>query len=270
MKIFDCFTYFDEDMLLDFRLNVLNSYVDKFVIVEAREDHQGNKKKLNFKINKFKKFKNKIIYIVQDKIEIDKNTILAKNWHPAHLKDQAQRNYIMQGLHNANPDDLIIISDLDEIPNPKSISLFNHKDKFAVFEQKNFCYKFNLIYSDYKWYGSRICVKKYLLSPQWLRNKKIYSKSLLKKFIYKFKIIPEGGWHFSYLKSPKQIVKKINSFCHGELNKSKFKNIKKINEKIKNGKNLYSNEKVYNKVKLDNSFPVYLLKNKKKYKNWIV
>ena len=59
MKIFDCFTYFDEDMMLDFRLNVLNSYVDKFVIVEAREDHQGNKKKLNFNISKFKKFKKK-------------------------------------------------------------------------------------------------------------------------------------------------------------------------------------------------------------------
>ena len=69
----DCITYFDEDMLLDFRLNVLNDYVSKFVIVEAKEDHQGNKKSLNFDFNNFPKFKDKIIYLVQEKLNEDSN-----------------------------------------------------------------------------------------------------------------------------------------------------------------------------------------------------
>ena len=80
MKIFDCITYYDEDLLLDLRINILNDYVDEFIIVESKEDHQGKSKDLNFDINKFKKFEKKINYIVQEKIDIDKNLKLPKNW----------------------------------------------------------------------------------------------------------------------------------------------------------------------------------------------
>ena len=66
MKIYDCFMFFDEDMLLDLRLNIMDKYVDKFIITEATYMHNGSKKKLNFDINKFKKFKDKITYIVVD------------------------------------------------------------------------------------------------------------------------------------------------------------------------------------------------------------
>ena len=178
MKIIDCFNYFDEDKILELRLNILNNYVDQFVIVEAKEDHQGNKKKLNFKIKNFKKFAKKINYVVQEKIDIDKNLVIKKNWAKDHLRDQSQRNYIINGIKDADDEDWIIISDIDEIPNPKIFYFFNPKNKFAFFRQKFFYYKFNLLNKTTPfWFGSRICVKKYLKSPQWLRNFKLKKKN---------------------------------------------------------------------------------------------
>ena len=268
-KVIDCITYFDEDMLLDFRLNVLNNYVSKFVIVEAKEDHQGNKKKLNFDIKNFSRFKNKIIYIVQEKLIVDPNTKLPKNWSKNHLKDQSQRNYISNGIEKFEDNDWIIISDLDEIPNPNAIKDFNSKFKYSVFEQKFFYYKFNLIFPGQNWYGSRICVKKFLKSPQWLRNQKV-KKKFLGIFNRGIKIIKNGGWHFSYLKSPAQIKKKIESFAHSEYNKEEYKNLKNIETSIKNRTDLYDRNSKLEKISITNELPVYLVENQDKYLNWIV
>lgn len=268
-KIVDCITYFDEDMLLDFRLNVLNDYVSKFVIVEAKEDHQGKKKPLNFDIKNFSKFKDKIIYLVQEKLIEDPNTKLPKNWSKNHLKDQSQRNYIFNGLKNFEDNDWIIISDLDEIPNPNAIKDFNPKFKYSVFEQKFFYYKFNLTFLNQNWYGSRICVKKFLKSPQWLRNQKI-KKKFMGMFDRGIKIIKNGGWHFSYLKSPAQIRKKIESFAHSEYNKDEYKNLKNIENCIKNRTDLYDRKSNLEKISITNELPTYLLENQEKYSNWIV
>jgi len=268
-KIVDCITYFDEDMLLDFRLNVLNDYVSKFVIVEAKEDHQGKKKPLNFDIKNFSKFKDKIIYLVQEKLIEDPNTKLPKNWSKNHLKDQSQRNYIFNGLKNFEDNDWIIISDLDEIPNPNVIKDFNPKFKYSVFEQKFFYYKFNLTFLNQNWYGSRICVKKFLKSPQWLRNQKI-KKKFMGMFDRSIKIIKNGGWHFSYLKSPAQIRKKIESFAHSEYNKDEYKNLKNIENCIKNRTDLYDRNSNLEKISITNELPTYLLENQEKYSNWIV
>jgi len=268
-KIVDCITYFDEDMLLDFRLNVLNDYVSKFVIVEAKEDHQGKKKPLNFDIKNFSKFKDKIIYLVQEKLIEDPNTKLPKNWSKNHLKDQSQRNYIFNGLKNFEDNDWIIISDLDEIPNPNAIKDFNPKFKYSVFEQKFFYYKFNLTFLNQNWYGSRICVKKFLKSPQWLRNQKI-KKKFMGMFDRGIKIIKNGGWHFSYLKSPAQIRKKIESFAHSEYNKDEYKNLKNIENCIKNRTDLYDRNSNLEKISITNELPTYLLENQEKYSNWIV
>ena len=127
--IYDCFSYWDEDLLLDLRLKILNKFIDYFVIVEGNKTWQNNPKELRFDLNKFKKFRDKIIYIpVTDLPDGD----------DPYLRENFQRNSILKGLKNAKPDDIIIISDLDEIPNPKKISTFRANMKYAVFKQMHF------------------------------------------------------------------------------------------------------------------------------------
>ncbi len=160
MKIIDCFMYFDEDIVLEIRLNTLYELVNRFVIVEATKDHSGREKKLNFDINNFKKFKNKIKYIIVDDMpsEVKSNK---KHWHDNHIRDQFQRNALERGYTDCDPGDWIMISDIDEIPNPKKIRDFNIKNKYACFLQKNFQSKLNLLNTSRNfWAGTKICEKK--------------------------------------------------------------------------------------------------------------
>ena len=87
---------------------------------------------------------------------------------------------------------------------------------------------------------------------------------------FNYQVINNGGWHFSYIKTPEQIVKKIEAFAHTEFNIKKFKDKNKILEKIKNGKDLFNRGFSYKKINLDNSFPDYLVRNKNLYKEWII
>ena len=135
MKVYDCFSYWDEDLLLDLRLNLLNEYVDYFVIVEGNKTWQNNSKKLQFSLNKHNQFKDKIIYIPVEDMPGGDNPYLRENF---------QRNAISRGLVDANNEDIIIISDLDEIPNPSTFKHFKKKMKYAVFKQMHFYYKLNL------------------------------------------------------------------------------------------------------------------------------
>ena len=179
MKIYDCFMFFDEEMLLDLRLNIMDKYIDKFVITEATYMHSGTPKKLIFDISKFPKFKDKIIYIVVDKQPPDLFKIDEKaniNLRDQNRKLNAYKREIFQiqktqdGLVDAKPDDMIIVSDLDEIPNLEKIDLRTISQKLIFFKQKIFYYKLNLFHKSLPWYGSKACKKKYLKSPQWLRS----------------------------------------------------------------------------------------------------
>ena len=148
MKLIDCFMYFDEDLILDIRLNVLYDSVDKFIIAEATRDHAGKEKKLNFDLNNFSKFKKKIEYLIFDDLPI-KVTSKKNDWHENHLRDQFQRNSLSKGYKNYDDNDLIMISDIDEIPDPKKISSFKLEKKYACFLQKNFQSKLNLLNTSY-------------------------------------------------------------------------------------------------------------------------
>ena len=269
MAIYDCFQFFNEENILDLRLNILNEFVDFFVFVESTSDHQGNPKKLNFDLNKFKKFNKKIIYIIVD----DTAEALKKpHFGGESLVEKHQRNSLMRGLKNSNDNDLIILSDIDEIPDPKKISLFNKKNKYTVFSQKMFNYKLNLLNeTESDWHGSKACLKKNLKSPQWLRNLKFkkYPFWRLDK-IRNLQIIENGGWHFAYLQNPENISKKIRSFAHGEFNNENFANQKNIQEKIKMEKDIFDRKISFKKVKIDTSFPKYIVENKEKFKDWII
>jgi len=295
MKIFDCFMYFDENTVLDVRLNYLNKYVDKFVIIEAEYNHKGEKRKPQFDIKNFEKFKDKIIYLlIKQKIpgmyEIndfdsdDKKN--GKHVMNALKRENFQRNCIADGLSDASDEDWIIISDLDEIPNLNDNDLKSIKSPIVFFKQLMMYYKFNLVLENYPWIGSKACKKKSLKSPQWLRNIKdrayswwrldtLFSES---KYI-KIKIIENGGWHFSYLKSPEDIEKKLKSYLHHteyELNQLGVKDIKEMiinkktiyNLKVDSRSNKFDDGNRLEKIDL-NLLPNYILENKNKFKEWI-
>ena len=180
MKIYDCFMFFDEEMLLDLRLNILDKYVDKFVITEANYTHNGKPKKLVFDINNFKKFKDKIIHIVVDQDPVEQTlrnvTDLGTKRLNSIKRIEFQRNEILRGLSNASDEDYIIYSDNDEIPNLENINFLQNKSKIILFKQNMYYYKFNLAYPKLDWYGSKSCKKKkfeeYFLVKKY-KNKKI-------------------------------------------------------------------------------------------------
>ena len=120
MKIIDCTTYYSEDLMLDIRFNILNEYVSKFVVVESKYSHSGNKKELNFNINNFSKFKDKIEYLVIDHEPegIIKGNTLASDVKRKNsiLRIEQSYNFMLNSLNDTSDDDLICLSDNDEIP----------------------------------------------------------------------------------------------------------------------------------------------------------
>ena len=250
MKIFDCTTYYDEPLIMDTRFNVLNEFVEKFIVVEAPFSHAGNPKKLNFDINDFKKFKDKIIYIVIDKqpeniITKDKLDSGEKRMNSIKRIEQSY-DFMKNGLSDAIDDDLIIISDNDEIPNLESKQFKNSKKNVIIFKQLFFYYKFNLFYDKMPWYGSKACKKKNLLSFPWLRNikNKKYPIWRLDRFFSNYKlsnleIINDGGWHFTNLKTPEDLYQKsMNGGHHNEFESSGI-TFDEIKKKIENHELIY-------------------------------
>ncbi len=268
MAIYDCFQYFNEEHIADLRFNILDKFVDYFVIVESTVNHQGNPKKLQFDINKYQKFKNKIKYIV-----VDDTPENIKKHHEGgeSLVEQHQRNSLMKVINKANDNDLIILSDVDEIPDLKKLNLFD-KNNYAVFSQKMFMYKLNFLNLDENnWHGSKMCLKKNLKSPQWLRNLKFkkYPFWRIDK-IKNLQVIEDGGWHFAYLQSAVNISKKIKSFAHGEFNKEHLVDEVKIRERIEKGEDIFQRGFKFRRISIDESFPDYIRQNQDLLKNWIV
>ena len=264
MKIYDCIMYFDEDLILELRLNILDQFVDKFVIVEATRNHAGEKKELNFDIKKFGKFKNKIIYLIVDDIP-EKVENFKKGWSPNFFRENFNRNAISRALTECSPDDLILISDADEIPNLELLNTTNIK-KFAIFKQRSFIYKLNLL-KENGWLGSSICYKKYLKSPQWLRNKRFLRRGFFRRVFFKTQILDNGGWHFSFLKTAKNIKKKLNAYAHSEY--KDIADIDTIEENIKSN-TCFIEKKNLKRILVDETYPAYIRENIDLYSDWIL
>lgn len=294
MKIFDCTTYFEEDLMMDIRFNVLNEYVDKFIVCEANYSHSGLKKKINFDLNNFPKFKDKIIHLVvedepKDIINDNKsNTSVARSNSIKRIN--LQRNFIKNGLRDANEEDFIIYSDNDEIPDLSKVNIKNIKEKVIIFKQKIFYYKLNLLYPRIDWFGSKCCKLKNLKNITTLRETKPKKYNILRLDIYfsdlkhnSIKIINDGGWHFSNLKKPEDLLKKyLNDEMHSEfelrnidLNEiNRLVNEKKINydhlaNSSSNILDKQSNEFNLIETKVD-LLPKYIIDNREKFNNWIV
>jgi len=287
--------YFDEEIVLDLRLNFLDKYVDYFVIVESVFTHKGDKRELKFNPKKFEKFKNKIIYKVYNENEnniekiFDEDSEKTKSYKyimNALKRENGQRNYIQVGLVNANANDIVLISDVDEVPNLSGIDFTKIKEKIFMFRQDMFYYKFDLKLPNIVWTGTKGSRKKDLLSPQWLRNVKDRKYSKLRfdilfsdKKYNSIKFIDDGGWHFTNLKSPKEIEHKLKSYLHHwEFDENPL-TTDQIEEIIKNKQAIYdlTLDKRLNKIGSGNKLikyefeklPEYLKKNKNKYEQWL-
>ena len=293
MRVFDTTTFFEEKLMMDLRFNILDPFVDKFIVCEATFSHSGKKKEIKFDKKDFPKFQDKIVHIIIDKDPVEKT--LNQNNNSNLLRQnsiqriETQRNYISKALEDADKNDYIIYSDNDEIPDLSKIDFKSNKARVIIFKQKLFYYKFNLAYPKVDWFGSKSCKVKDLKNISWLRNikNKKYNFFRLDTLFSEMKyidleIIEEGGWHFTNLKTPEELLRKyLNDEMHSEfeLKNDDLKNIEyKIKNKFINYDHLLdtksSNEKKQNnrfdltKVNLD-ILPNYILQNLEKYKSWI-
>ena len=292
MKIFDCTTFYSEHMMMDVRFNILDKYVHKFVVVESLFSHSGEKKKLNFDINNYPKFKDKITYLVIEKEPdhiinesglIENQSIKRKN---SITRINQSYDFMQKGIKNAEPNDLILLSDNDEIPNLESKQFKNSNKDLFIFKQLFFYYKFNLQYDLMPWFGSKACKKKKLHSFSWLRNikNKKYPFWRLDTLFSKNKninleIINDGGWHFTNIKTPSELMIKMKNFGHHDEFDVSGITLPDIVKKIKDKKVFYNHfvdqssldkwDYDYKLKKIENNFlPNYLIANKNKYLDW--
>ena len=289
MKIIDCTSFYNEHMMYEVRLNVLKDKVDQFVVTESTYSHSGKKKNLNFNINNYPKFKDKIKYIVIDK---EPNGIIAENGDPLAQRLNSLKRVALsydacfEAIKNYSDDDFIMLSDNDEIPNLNSEQFKKSKNKIILFKQLFFYYKFNLLYDQMSWIGTKGCKKKDLLSISWLREIKWkkYPFWRLDTYFSKTKhinldIIDDGGWHFTNLKTPEDMYDKFMNFGHHNEFRVSGLTINDIRNKIKNRELFYNHFKdTASKNKWESShklkktdlslLPKFLRENYNKYKEW--
>ena len=294
MKIIDCTTYFEEDLMMDIRFNTLNQYVDEFIVCEANYSHSGKKKKINFQISNFPKFKDKITHIVSDKEPLDLEDESSEEPHIQRINSikriNHQRDYISNNLEKFNDEDIIMYSDNDEIPNLKEINFKKIKEKIILFKQKTFYYKLNLQHPLLNWYGTKKKKKKYLKNMTWLRSIKNKKYNIFRfdvlfsdlKFM-NLNIINNGGWHFTNLKTPDDLLKKYqNDEMHSEfkLRKMGLDDIKRlVKEQVvnynhfidssKSNQEKHSKEFQLQKINI-NLLPEYIIQNSSKFNQWII
>jgi beta-1,4-mannosyl-glycoprotein beta-1,4-N-acetylglucosaminyltransferase len=276
--IVDCFTFFKEFEILEIRLNTLNKYVDKFIITESEETFTGIPKTLYFEENKkrFEKFLDKIIHIklpkIPDHLDPYKGQV---NW----AREYYQGNASMEYIKNFNAEDIIMISDCDEIPDLSKVNL-NEIDQPKVFLNNYFTFRFNLMAvnnektieriegnpqvdttpkNPWKWFGTTISKQKYISKDLfWGRGSLREKRQALSQI--------DGGWHFSSCMSNKDIINKIASYSHaneyGQINNEEI-----INKYISENKDFCNyNLRDMKLIEATTEYlPEYLVENKEKY-----
>jgi len=289
MKIIDCTSFYNEHMMYEIRLNILKDKVDKFIVTESTYSHSGKKKKLNFDINNYPKFKDRISYIVIDKEPIG---IVPENNDSSLQRSNSLKRIALsydeslKVLKNFSSNDFVMLSDNDEIPNLDSEYFLNNKSSIVLFNQLFIYFKFNLLYDKMLWPGTKGCKMEKLKSLSWLRNIKLKKYPFWRldtlfsenKYI-NLNTIQDGGWHFTNLKTPDEMYEKFMNFGHHDEFRLSGLTIEKIRDKILNKEMFYdhlaekssinkweSNYKL--KVIGDEMLPSYLIKNKNKYREW--
>ena len=278
-KVFDCFPFYDELDLLEIRMNILNDVVDYFVLTEATRTFTGKPKPLHYDNNKarFKKFAHKIRHVIVDDTEF-------KPEIDAWQREFDQKNSVFRGMNDCKDNDFVIISDVDEIVNPDAITsaINNNPNSISTFIQPCFYYFLNCQSSEV-FDKAKMAKYKYVRSPQKLRAYPKFSSHNSNKLVtilYKWcgsvrkrlwpcVIHEQGGWHFTYMKSPESISKKIMAFSHTEYDLHEFTSVHSIKSRIESIKDPYDRDYQLKIVEIDHSFPEYILNNQIKYSHII-
>lgn len=277
--IYDCFQFFNELDILKMRMNIMSPYVDKFVVAESTVTFSGIDKPLYYAEHKdmYKEFEEKVIHVVIDDTPMDTTPF---------LRDSHQKCAVARGVVDANPDDIIIFSDVDEIPNPEAVKAvlenFDPTKIYALAQRNFYCYvdmeetTGNLLSitgefpgvsgTDRKWLGTKICTRAMLdtFTTEQLRDK-VNQEYMVR--------VPNGGWHFSYMggdsktSATKRVQHKIQSAAHQEYNKREY--LWKVRSNIKNHKDILGRESNFEIVPIDDSFPEYLRTHQDEYKHLI-
>jgi beta-1,4-mannosyl-glycoprotein beta-1,4-N-acetylglucosaminyltransferase len=253
MKIIDCFIFYNEMDMLTYRLNLLDPVVDNFILVESTHTHAGNKKNLYYNDNKesFAQFNDKIIHIIIDDFPFkfpNINYLKNEQW----INENYQRNMIKRGLEKLSleKDDIIILSDLDEIPHPTTLKKIKNGliriDTISALDQDMYYYNLNTFMG--KWDLSKIInYEYYLKQPLDLTSIRLLPGC---------KMLSNGGWHLSYFGDSNFIKNKLEQFTHQEFNSNKFTNTTCIKNKIENSLDLFGRKQ--NIIKIPETMNTHL------------
>jgi hypothetical protein len=247
--IYDCFIFYNELEVLEIRLNELDKYVDKFVLVESRKTFTMKSKPLHYELNKhlFEKFNHKIIHKVID-----------FNSGGAWGNEFNQRNSIKEALSGCAPEDIILLSDVDEIPNLRNFDFKLIEDGETV--------GFNMQYY-YYFLNCKMSLQQYIIKGMTygkLGDRDMQTMRGLEPTHYHSDL----GWHFSYMGDAEKIKLKLNSFAHQDMNLPQYNNTEKLTERIRQGKDLFDRSYGFELVDASiETHPEYLVNNKDKFKH---
>ena len=266
-KIYDCFTFYNELDLLELRLEEHYEYVDHFVIAEANKTHQGRDKPFFLEENwdRYAKFHDKIIHIKVEDMPTDDNAWVLENF---------QRNALAKGYQGADDNDVIVISDLDEIMRAETIEIMREDTERTLFIGRCpiFYFKLNYIKTKPKTYhvNQMAMPKKFVTSPQDLRNLAHWATAQPQDLITdKVMNIQHAGWHFTYLGDTSHAKNKILNFAHQESNYlADAVNIEEF-MKLKKGIDPTNPDESFEIVPLDDYFPETVLKNLERWKDYV-
>jgi beta-1,4-mannosyl-glycoprotein beta-1,4-N-acetylglucosaminyltransferase len=289
MRVYDCFTFFNEIELLKFRLEFLYEHVDKFIISEANITFSGQQKPFYFSEHKreFSRWINKIEYLQcqpdVSRLSFEKPSKY-KSSHASWKVEKAQRDFLAAGLFGLNDDDLVILTDIDEIWNPSILQDIRSNEinfRAARLEMSFHYFYMNCrgIGSENKFWLHPVCMKYFLLRDDFKSEfasfrsgdvfRKTLKKFLLNKPVLAPSLIHEAGWHFSYLGGAQAVIKKIESFSHQELNNAKVKEYSRIERCIELGLDPFDRSNHIWQFYPINSFPEKLANLMRKYPQFI-
>ncbi|WP_345829431.1 benzoate transporter [Erwinia sp. HDF1-3R] len=288
--IYDCFTYYDEDMLLELRLNTLHQHVDKFVIVESLYTFTGKKReKLNFDIEKFSRFRDQIIYVVNEHVPtvhqhefVSNGSVIAPGESDPWENERVARNAIMRGLTCAKDNDIIIVSDVDEIPRPEAIARFSPRHLCTTLYQHFHNYKFNVqVFNDD---GSPRCATLTKMvhfstlrdffygQPELLRNVKRRGNPIRDNWFrwnwlkYRTQVVNNGGWHFSWVMTDARISEKMSTIAHTEHDLPEFNNPDHIRRCVENNIDIWNRPRRMEIIPVTKeNLPGWLVENRQRF-----